>query len=359
MNKREFLKLSALASIAIASTPINALAGSVSEKSASRKKRWKNWVWINPKLDEQEADVDATYKKYKDAGITGIFFEADSEMHFKTAKRNKLEAHRWLVINKRFDKALMAAHPEWYVVNKNAVSCIEKTAYVERYRWVCPAREEVRQYLENEVHEVLQKDYVDGIHLDCIRYPDVALPVGLWERYNVVLDKELPDCDYCYCDVCREKYKQETGIDPIEIQYADQSPGWRKFRYDQVSQLVDRLVLVARKNKKPITAAVFPTPEIAKRLVRQDWTRWKLDAACPMIYHGQYKEPTRWIGQAVAEGVEAVNGKFPIFAGILTGHFNSADDFKDGIRYALQNGAKGVCIFGKLDDAFLDALKTA
>lgn len=342
----------------LAAAPLQALARK-QEDSAVRKRKWKHWVWINPNLADEEATLQETYRRYRDAGIRGLFFEADSEKHFRMAKKCRLEAHRWLVVNKRFDAALMAAHPEWYVVNREGVSCIDKPAYVERYRWVCPSREEVRQYLETEVNGILSKDYVDGIHLDCIRYPDVILPVGLWEKYNVDLRQEQASYDYCYCSHCRSLYQQQTGIDPVQIRYPDQSPGWRAFRYRQVTELVSRLTSVARQHRKPITAAVFPTPEIAKRLVRQDWSVWELDGACPMIYHGQYGEPTPWIGTAVAEGIHAVDGKFPLFAGLLTGHFRDAEDFGRGIRAAMDNGARGVTVFGKLDDSFLEALKNS
>jgi hypothetical protein len=115
---------------------------------------------------------------------------------------------------------------------------------------------------------------------------------------------------------------------------------------------------VAHAYNKTISAAVFPTPEIAKRIVRQDWTNWNLDAICPMIYHGFYKEDTSWIGDAVAEGVKGINGKFPMYAGLYMPDFKNEAEIKSAVEGAMQNGAAGVSIFGKVDTAVLNILKS-
>src|SRR5690606_19315651 len=101
--------------------------------------------------------------------------------------------------------------------------------------------------------------------------------------------------------------------------------------------------------KKPVTAAVFPTPDLAKRIVRQDWANWNLSAVFPMIYHGFYKEPIYWIGTAVAEGVQTLNGKFPLYAGLYIPDFRPMDEMKQGISLANSNGAAGISLFGETD----------
>ena len=259
----------------------------------------------------------------------------------------------------RGEKDLLAAHPEWYAVNRKGDSCADMPPYVDYYRWLCPSREEVYQYLESHVKEALDKDYVDGIHLDYVRYCDVILPVSLWDGYGIEQTKELPEYDYCYCDLCRENFRLQKGIDPLSILYPDQSLSWRNFRYHNITKIVNRLSAVAHQYKKPITAAVFPTPEVAKRIVRQDWTNWNLDAVCPMIYHGFYKEEIGWIGDAVAEGVKGIGGKFPLYAGLYLPNFKNDQDIKTAIENALQNGAAGVSIFGRLNPGLLEILKQA
>ena len=355
INKRQFLKSAFVAGLAAAQLPSAFSAG---QGGLLKKKKNKHWVWINPNINDKEEDLQTLYASYHAGGIRGIFFEADSEKHFRAAKKNKIEAHRWMWTMNRGEKDLLAAHPEWYAVNRLGDSCADSPPYVSYYRWLCPSRPEVYQYLETQVKDILTKDYVDGIHLDYVRYCDVILPVNLWDNYGIDQTKELPQYDYCYCDNCRETFRLQKGIDPLSILYPDQSLSWRRFRYNNITSIVNRLSAVAHSFKKPISAAVFPTPEVAKRIVRQDWTNWNLDAVCPMIYHGFYKEDISWIGDAVAEGVRGIGGRFPLYAGLYLADFKNEQDIKTAIELAMQNGAAGVSIFGRVDTPLLETLKS-
>ena len=354
-RRRTFLKSTLLAGLTT-SLPVSFTK---EDEQVSRKKVPKHWVWVRPDLSETDSELQERYQKYYKVGIRGVFFEEDSEKHFRAAKSQKLEAHRWMWTLNRGEKSLLNAHPEWYAQNRNGESCADNPPYVDYYRWLCPSREEVHQYLENDVRQILSKDYVDGIHLDYVRFCDVVLPVNLWETYDIVQTKELPEYDYCYCDVCRSKFKASRGLEIEEIDYPEASLSWRLFRYEAVNKLVNRLAMVAKKSKKPITAAVFPTPEVARRNVRQDWTNWNLNAVFPMIYHGFYKENVGWIGDAVTEGLHGLNGRYPLYAGLFLPDFKNTNELKEGISYALKNGAEGVSLFGDVTDEVLSILQQA
>jgi hypothetical protein len=354
-TRRNFVKSGLAAGISASLLPV---AGFGAERK-NINKTYKHWVWINPKHDDKEEDLQKRYKTYYESGIRGIFFEEDSEKHFRIAKKNNIEAHRWMWTMNRGEKSLLAAHPEWYAKNRKGESCADKPPYVDYYRWLCPSRKEVVQYLEENVRTILKQEYIDGIHLDYVRFCDVILPVNLWDNYKIEQTKELPEYDFCYCEVCRTKYKELKGIDPLDIQFPDQSLSWRKFRYDAITNVVNRLSAVAAEYKKPITAAVFPTPEVAKRIVRQDWTNWNMKGICPMIYHGFYKEDVSWIGDAVAEGVKGINGRFPLYAGLYLPDFKNNNELEKGIEYALRNGAAGVSLFGNVNEDVLKVLKNA
>jgi hypothetical protein len=355
MNKRTFLKqvgLTALAAVE-SSQLINAKPVLPPKKSANG---FKNWVWINPDHKESAEILTERYKKYKAHGITGIFFEADDEKHFSIAKKQGLTTHRWIWTLNRGEESLLKAHPEWYAINRKGESCATKPPYVGYYRWLCPSRPEVRDYLENVVKTELSKPYVDGIHLDYVRYCDVILAVNLWQVYGIKQNQELPEYDFCYCEVCQQKFKEKKGIDIMKVENPDQNLSWRKFRYDNVTRLVNHLAETAKSFKKPISAAVFPTPEVAKRIVRQDWVNWNLSLVCPMIYHKFYKEDVSWIGDAVEEGVKALHGKFPLYAGLYLPDFDSNEEISQGIKLALKNGAAGISLFGNVTDDVLKAL---
>ena len=344
MNKREFIKAGLLAGVA-SQLPFKSHAAA--NPAPPKKNKHKNWVWISPNTADTDDVLAKRYAKFKEAGVTSLFFEADSEKHFRAAKAHGLEAHRWMWTFNRAE--LVETHPLWYSKNREGESCADHPPYVNYYRWLCPSRPEVQDYLEQQVTDILNKDYVDGIHLDYVRYCDVILPVNLWDHYGLDQTKELPAYDFCYCDVCQSNFKDQYGIDVMSLQYPDASLSWRLFRYGNIIRVVNSLSEIAHSKKKLITAAVFPTPEVARRNVRQDWTNFNLDGVCPMIYHGFYKEKVTWIGDAVKEGTHFLAGKFPLYAGLYLSDFQSDDEIRQGIQLALQNGAAGVSFFGDVE----------
>lgn len=354
MDKRTFLKAAISGTIVAGAASSGILAACT---TAKRREGFDFWVWTRPDAKDTDEELTARYQSWAEAGIVGVFFEADGERHYRAAKAQGLQAHRWMWTLNRGEKELLEAHPEWYSVSRSGKSCADNPPYVGYYRFLCPSHPDVPAYLEEKAKEQLEKDYIDGLHLDYIRYVDVVLPVNLWDGYGLDQRTEIADFDFCYSSYSKDAFKAETGIDIDAVEYPDQSLSWRNFRYRQVNNIVNRIAKVAKSYKKPLSAAVFPTPEVARRIVRQDWTNWDLDAVYPMIYHGFYKEPVSWIGDAVKEGVHFLHDKFPLYAGLYMPDFNSMDELETGIRLAQENGAAGASIFGNVDDEVLDILK--
>lgn len=76
-----------------------------------------------------------------------------------------------------------------------------------------------------------------------------------------------------------------------------------------------------------------------------------------MIYHGFYKENVEWIGDAVAEGVKGLHGRFPLYAGLFIPDFKNQQELQQGIKFALANGAAGVSLFGNVTEEVLTTLE--
>jgi len=197
------------------------------------------------------------------------------------------------------------------------------------------------------------------VHLDYVRHADVILPVGLWSRYGLVQDREYPEFDFCYCEVCRSRFRDETGLDPMQLEDAPENVAWREFRWRTVTELVTGLAEVVRGEGKSISAAVFPTPRLARRLVRQAWDLWPLDAVFPMLYHSFYEERISWIGTATREGVAALSGT-SLYSGLYLPSL-SPEELGEATRVALRAGASGVSLFesGGLSDEHADRLREA
>ena len=355
-QRRNFIKTGLLTAAAPLLGNVVLAESTIKEKKAESK----HWIWINPNHKDNVAEIQQYYTALKSAGIKGILFESDSEIHYREAKKLGMEAHRWNWTMNKGGKDLLQNHPEWYAVSRNGKSCADNPPYVGYYRWLCPSKPEVLTYLMDEAEAILSKDYIDGLHLDYIRFCDVVLPLNLWSQYKLDQRTELPDYDFCYCETCREKYKKETGKDPLDLKYPDEALSWRLFRYNAINNVVNNLATVAKKHKKWISAAVFPTPEVARRNVRQDWTNWNLNAVFPMIYHGFYQEDVKWIGDAVKEGVHFLGGKFPLYAGLYLPDFNgNMEELSAGIKHAMSNGAAGVSLFGQATPEVLEVVKNS
>jgi uncharacterized lipoprotein YddW (UPF0748 family) len=133
-------------------------------------------------------------------------------------------------------------------------------------------------------------------------------------------------------------------VDPLDLPDPPGQRAWLQYRYDTITEMVGLLAAEVHAQKKQVTAAVFPTPEIALKLVRQDWVRWKVDAVLPMVYHAFYKEDVAWIEQATREGVDALRGRMPLYTGLYVPDLTPAD-LGRAVKRALAGGSQGISLF--------------
>ena len=169
----------------------------------------------------------------------------------------------------------------------------------------------------------------------------------------------MPEYDYCYCDTCRDKFKEKGGQDPLEMTDPPSNEDWLRYRYDSITNVVNLLADAVHETGKQISAAVFPTPTIAKKLVRQDWVKWDLDMVFPMVYQGFYNEPVEWVGKAVDEGVTALKGKFPLYAGLYMPDLPTPEDLSNAVKVSDRRGAEGASIFADVSDEHWAAFEKA
>lgn len=294
------------------------------------------------------ADLDGfrrRLQKYKQLGLTHVFLGGGvQEDAFKAVKEAGLELHCWMWTTNRNEPALREQHPEWFMVSRSGKSCADQPPYVGYYRWLSPAIPEVCDYISARAAELASNPLVDGVHLDYVRFPDVILPKALWETYGLDQTEELSDYDFCYSEATRALCLKTLGFDPLKLDQPDSHAEWINFRQDLVVQLVQRIAGEVKAKGKQTTAAVFPTPSMARRICRQAWDRWPLDAFCPMIYHSFYNEEVDWIGTCLIENVRAVSS--PVIAGLYMPAFAGVDDFRQGLEICRRRGAKGVSLFG-------------
>jgi hypothetical protein len=138
--------------------------------------------------------------------------------------------------------------------------------------------------------------------------------------------------------------------------------------------LVNKLATVVHSKNKEINAAVFPGPNSeAKKLVRQEWDKWNLDAFYPMHYNDFYLKGTKWIGEVTKEGVLSINNGKPLYSGLFIcpnpankaneedpeNHGLLPEELETAIKESMENGAKGICLFtpGRMTDADWEVLE--
>jgi len=337
------------------------------------------FAWLGGPGEATDTEIRDQFQDLKDKGIDGLMYNggqdpATYERVGAIAKEIGLAFHTWIPTMVQGDTTKI--DPDWYAVSGEGYSALERPAYVDYYKFMCPNKPGVYNFLENMYGAVADVESVDGIHLDYIRFPDVILARGLWDKYGLVMDREYPPYDYCYCEQCTSDFKDKTGIDILAAEDPSSVQEWKQYRYDLITNLVNRLSAHIHSKGKEINAAVFPGPNsVAKKIVRQEWDRWDLDAYYPMLYNDFYLEKPVWVGEMVKEGVAAIENRAPLYAGLFIcpkpekkgdekdpeNHGLLPQEIEEAVRVAMENGATGVCLFtpGRMTDAHWTAFDKA
>jgi uncharacterized lipoprotein YddW (UPF0748 family) len=360
MKRREFL--CGLGAGTLAAAGFDFLGKDARLFKPAPQQKIKNWMWAHP---DPKISAESWKRKFDQAAGAGIqavhllsytgakaFYPSSFAVHevdelakiLPAARQAGLEVHAWICALICNAEAVEKDHPDWFAVSRSGDSTLAKQPYIPSYKWLCPSRPEVYEYLENFVRELADIEGIKGIHLDYIRYPDVILPEALQPKYNLVQDKEYPQFDFCYCPVCRKNFEQEEGIDPLRIEDPSSHQAWKNYRYQTITNIVNKLADAAHRKGKPISAAVFATPELSRRFVRQDWPKWKLDTVHPMIYHYYYAKGLDWLEPATREGVAELPSSRPLYSGLFISQIKPRE-LSRAVEGSFKGGARGITLF--------------
>lgn len=310
------------------------------------------WIRWSPE-EEPEESLRAKFRNWKARGGTGVCVDvgaARASDHCKAAKIAKefdLEYHAWLISLLKGD-----APASWYTVNRLGKSAArsEDRAYVSYYATLDPGNPDVVSYLIGVVESLAAVPEVDFVQLDYIRYADYELAKGLWPKYGVT--GAVDYADYCYCTNCLKRY--ESVKDRMSFD---------EFREETLTALVNRLAEAVHAQGKRLSADVFPAPErYARKMVRQNWPKWKADAFFAMNYHDFYDEGVDWIESVTADEVKALKGSgAALYSGLKVvesrpegeGYIDPemkglvGEEAEAAASRALEAGADGIALFGE------------
>ena len=317
-------------------------------------------VWGNYQ-DRSNKEWFEYFDKYTDAGITDYFIQGSRENIQKLAnivKGRNINLHAWVWVMNRPGDMVAAEHPEWYSVNRNGQNSNDYRPYVNYYRWVSPFSEGARTHIKKVMESYAEIEGIASVHLDYVRYCDVILPKMLQPKYGLNQTTEMPEYDFGYHPNAIKGFKEKYGVDPFSLDHPEESMEWRQFRLDKLTSLVNEIAEIVHSKGKKLSAAVFPYPEISRKMVRQDWSAGDLDIACPMNYHNFYGEELDWIKTSVSNGVGETERKLDYRSGLFIGSL-SPDELKIAIGQSREGGANGVVLFSvnALTEEHLDMIK--
>ena len=303
-------------------------------------------VWFQY-VDKPEEEWRAYFQKYKNSGINNYFIQGNSSQLKKIiiiTKGMEINIHAWVwALNRPNDEVAMN-NLDWYSVNRQGQNSYDFRPYVDYYQWLSPFSNGARQHIKKNIKEFSKLDGLASVHLDYVRYCDVILPIALQPKYYLVQKDEMPQYDFGYHEEARREYKKIYNVDPIKIENPQRDNNWFKFRLDALTSLVNQLVEIAHKNGTKLSAAVFPFPEMSRRMVRQDWSSWNLDIVCPMNYHHFYNEDLEWIKFSVEQGIKEIGTQVEYYSGLFVGSLTPFE-LKEAIRKSIDGGATGVNFF--------------
>ncbi len=268
------------------------------------------WMHYNPEITREE--WAARFHRLDHLRIHRVFISGDFTTELlEVAKKHHIEIHACHSILQNNDPELINDRPDWYMVNRLGAT----TAGLQN--WLCMNNPLAVNHVYSQVEQLCHMPLLSGIQMDTIRYPQLTI-----QSYDGSEEHDDPAVsDFCYCPYCRGKFKNKTGIDPLDIADPTRHQQWNQFRIDTINYTVREITRIARTYGKAITAVVLPTPEVARHLAFQAWDEWDIDAIYPAMFNDFFLEGTQWLARCIHESKEVVS--VPIYAGLHLPSFSA------------------------------------
>jgi uncharacterized lipoprotein YddW (UPF0748 family) len=207
--------------------------------------------------------------------------------------------------------------------------------------WLCPTDPDNRELMLSLIGELVRGYDLDGIQLDYIRFPDRS---------------------HCYCQGCRDRFEEVTGICvrrwPDQVleggRYREEFLEWRTGTITDFVRDVRDLV----RTESPgtlLSAAVLPDREDALGN-GQDWAAWAEEGVVDFIVPMDYTDSLELFSQLL-DAQLVLAGDVPVVPGIGSnagGLDLSPDEISCQMAVAIRAGAAGWALF-HLNSALLQA----
>ena len=308
------------------------------------------WTWLE---DLPGVDMEESFANMAEAGIDAVMLHAasveDYQKDIAIAKKYGIKVYAWMwTLNppRQDRQQMMEAHPDWYDVNRNGESLVNYKAYVNSYKFLNPSVPEVKEYLLERINELCNIEGIEGICLDYCRLVDVVLPISLSYNYNITQDTEVfPQWDFGYHPAMLNKFIEQFGYDPRNQEDPSRDLKWRQFRSDEVTNIANFMADAIHARGKLVTASPFTTPKIASFMVAQDWGKWNIDIAFPMLYTDFYTMDASFAYDGTIENNRDKNPSSILGVGLDTELGGLPEKIFEKMDYAFNAGAQAVSLY--------------
>ena len=153
MRRKTFLKKLGGGAVGAGLLPASLLQGCVGTDEPTA---FTAWTWVHGGGDRTPQQWLERFTQLRDSGFHAVLVSGgDTSVLSDAARSAGLEFHRWMwMLNRNGDQWAMENHPEWFTVSRKGESTLDVPPYVGYYRWVCPTRAPVRDYLNGLLGEV-------------------------------------------------------------------------------------------------------------------------------------------------------------------------------------------------------------
>lgn len=337
-------------------------------------------VWIRP-VERSAYEIRNTVKKLKRLGVNTVFLE--TFYHGKTiypsklmstygfipqneifvgfdplavwreeCKKEKIKLHIWFETfyvgndNPNINpQSILFLNPSWSNKNKKEYTSINpvKVSTEHNGYFLDPVNPEVRKFLLDLLEEIIVTYCPDGINLDYIRYPQAVSEMNAWG----------------YTETARNLFKEQYGVDPVELGPSEYAVAWGNFRRSYVTAMVKSVNSLCRKHKVYLSAVIFPDRLAAFTSKLQDWKEWSqngyIDGVTPLFLTCD----ARTASKAIQKVASTLQPRTDLYAGLFVTFIGgSPDDLIRQIHESRKLNVGGVILFdyAHITNRYTDAL---
>jgi hypothetical protein len=193
--------------------------------------------------------------------------------------------------------------------------------------YLCPLNPVAVEYVTDLMFEVAAGYPVFGIHLDFVRFPYPG--------------------DYCYCEVCQQKFLEETGEDLFNVSPQEHL----RWKQTIITRFVERAhhKVKSANPEATISALVWRYPDCFEKT--QNPTNWTVDFVTPLLHHRYYMKSPAWLLEEIPRNEKKLNQRTVSSIGGTASHHMSKLEWSSARENALRTGAGGYLLshYGLID----------